>query len=168
MIDGGTVTELAVGIVAPGPQAAVRPERQSVAGTCIHRLPAGRNTNLHRSEASCGRAVTELAVGVVAPGPQAAVGPDTNGVIRARRHGSPESRTDTRWTDPAGRRAVTELAVGVVAPRPQAAIRLGRQGVEGTGLDGLPVLGRTHLHRNCAICGRAVAKLTEDVVAPRP
>ncbi len=116
------VPQLAVDVVAPGPQRPVLLYRHSVGNTCGH----GRETraDLHRRAPIRRGAVTQLAVDVVAPGPQRPVRLYRHSVVTTC--DGREARADLHRRAPIRRGAVTQLAVGVVAPGPQRPVRLYR------------------------------------------
>ena len=119
---GGAVAELAVAVVAPGPDGAVGGERDAVVAPgadgddAVERAAAGGQHQC-RQRVIVGGAVAELAVVVAAPGPDAAGAVQRETVVLAGGHGADVGQArEQQRVGAVGGGAVTEGTVVVVAP----------------------------------------------------
>ena len=120
----GAVAELAIRVIAPGPERAVGAHGHRVAvAPGGHALPGGGRAHLGGHTASGRGTVAELAVTVKAPGPKGAVGAHGHRVVARGGHALPGSgRAHLGGHTASGRSAVAELAVRVIAPGPERAV----------------------------------------------
>ena len=138
LVGSGPVAEPAEVIATPGPESAVRLERDRVIPSSDDGVPVGRRSDLCGGIRVADRC---LAVNVIAPGPDGAVRLECNRVVMTCANGGPVG-SPGRFLSGRGLvngGPVPEPAGVIPAPGPEGAVRLERDRVFLARIDGGPV-----------------------------
>src|SRR5262249_22173980 len=168
-----TITELSQRVAAPGPDAAVAPDRTAYAdgNNAVEEAPVCIDHRTRNVDARIRgeRALPELAEVVVPPGPDRAIDFERRAPVAGLAEGNDAGEGGNQgWSRPVCERAVGQLAMGVAPPGPDGAIGRERQGVADAGPNRDDAGQAGDPSRRAAIGERAVAQLAGVVIPPGP
>jgi hypothetical protein len=167
----GTITKLALFIVAPGPERAVLPNGDHMVGPRRDVPPVSAARHENRTELPAGRAIAELAVIISAPSPKRAIAVQSQHKAFPCREANPARAGTYALGKELVRRTASprpKLSLLVGPPTPEGTITLEGEGIAVTDSDALPRAVQADLYGRQVICSGSVAKLPIAVGAPSP